>query len=110
MFRKIAMMILELSSWISMIVGFLLVLPIGLLFMVVFPFQVVMIWWEDGMGWVNHSCDWWMIPLDKVTEGHGLVIFLGLILNLVLFLFFMWYHAWVCEKFKLKSPLEERWT
>jgi hypothetical protein len=112
--RKMARGILVLSSWISVIMVMILALPMVLFFgaiIFISPFQFIYMWFADassGGAGLNHSNDWWLNPLAKVTDGHGLVIFLGIIVYLILLFALMGYHALVWDKFEIDSPLQKR--
>jgi hypothetical protein len=96
-----------------MVLGFLLALPFVLLvmaIMIIFPFQMFMIWWDDVTmnATINHACDWWLNPLWEVTKGHLVMSFLYVILYFVSMISFLIFHVWLCETFKINSPLSRK--
>jgi hypothetical protein len=108
--NKMIRAILVLSSWISLIVGIIVIMPFVLLMAVIIfwsPFQFIWTFWADGISGgsgLNHANDWWLDPLVRITTGHGLMIFFGVIVCFIVWIALLGYHSWVCEKFGIDSP------
>ena len=106
--REMGRAILILSSWISVGLGLLLMLPLVFLMVAIIflsPFQFIWMWWSEGMGrgGVDHSCDWWTNPLGQAIGYMGWWTVPYILLYFASWISLIAYHCWICEKFNIKS-------